>query len=114
MFAQKIFRIFQNNHFVEHFRLAVFLIRYSLLAEWQSSISFLDTYLCVFWVFLTSVRVTLEFLAIYVEKPMQLRLQARLFFCLHWKNYFFVWRGALIEKLSIQSIIKFLENRDQN
>ena len=77
MFPWKSSRNFQNNYFVEHFP---FLISYSVLAEWQLSISFLDTYVFSEY-FFTSVRVTLGLLAINVEKTLRWRLQSRLFFC---------------------------------
>ena len=75
MFSWKFSQNFQNNHFVEHFQ---FLIK----VFWLN-----DNYLFLFWtLFLTSVRVTLKLLAINVEKPLQWRLQTRLFFCLRRKK----------------------------
>ena len=53
-----------------------------------------------FGYFFTSVRVTLELLAINVEKPLQWRLQTRLVF--------------FVSKTTFNSINKFLENRNQN
>ena len=73
---------------------------------WMTVISFFFGHLSVFWVFFSSVRVTLRLLAINVEKPLRLRLQARLFFCLNWKKYFFVWWGGIIETTFVQSINK--------
>ena len=70
-------------------------------------------HLCVFWVYFTSIRVTLELLAINVEKPLLWRLQTRLFFLPSLKRkYFFVWWGPIIES-TFDSINKFLENCDQ-
>ena len=93
MFSWKFSRILQSNHFVEHFQLSAFLIRESLLAEWQLPISFLDTYVVAEYFWLRS-----ELLLSCVEKSLRWRFLTCLFFCLHWKKYFFVWWEAIIEK----------------
>ena len=56
MFSRKFSGILQNDHFVEHFQVAALLIR---KASWLD-----HSYLFLF--LLTSVRVTLELLAINV------------------------------------------------
>ena len=76
---------------------------------WMTATYFFFWHLRVFWVFCTSVRVTLELR----RKTLRWRLQTRLFFCLRWKKYFIVWWGSIIEK-AFDSINEFLENRDQN
>ena len=113
MFSRKFSRIFQNNHFIEHFRSVAFLICESLLAEWQLPNSFLGTY-----VFSEYFSLRAELLLNCVEKPLRWRLQTRLFLffvlpSLKKKNLCF-GRDLLLRKLLIPSINGFLENRDQN
>ena len=67
-----------------------------------------------FRVFFTSVRVALELLVVNLENPLQWRRQTRLFFVLTEKDISLFGVELLLRQLWIQSINKFLGNRDQN
>ena len=82
---------------LEHLRLAGFF--HSLkFSGWMTVIYFFLGHLHVFWVFFTSIRVTLELLPINVEKPLWWGLQIHLFFCLYWRRYFLIWWGTIVDR----------------
>ena len=107
MFSWKFSRIFQSNHFVEHFRLATYLIFKGLPTEWQLPISFLETY-----VFSEFFSLRSELLLNCVEKPLRWIFQTSLVFCLPGKKNFFVWRGAIIEK-TFNSINQWISRKSR-
>ena len=75
-------------------------------SSWMTVTYFFFGHLCVFRVFFTLVRVTLELLAINGEKPQLLFVSLKkIFLCLMGSYYWDIFR--------FQSINKFLENRDQ-
>ena len=81
---------------------------------WLTVIYFFFGHFSVFWEFFTSVRVTLDLLAINVEKPLRWRLQTCLFFCFHLENIYLFDGDLLLRQLSIQSINKFQKSCQQN
>ena len=83
MFSWKFCLIFQKNHLVEHSQLAVFLIRWSFLVEWQLPISFLDSY------------VFSEYFSLRSE--LLLNCVDAFAFSPSLKKYFFALWGAIIE-----------------
>ena len=105
MFSWKFSRIFQNNQFVEHLRLATFLIP---KVFWLN-----DSYLFLFWTLTCFLRIS-HLGQGYSSIALRLRIQTSLFIVFTEKNICLFGRELLLRKRLIQSINEFLENRNQN